>query len=207
MLDIHASWLRAWKGVGAVGDGESVYRDLLDRYSEPHRKYHTLQHLTECLAAFDAVTPLSPHPAEVELALWFHDAIYDVKRSDNEQRSAQLARSALLSAAANADSAELVYRLIMVTEHAAVPASADERLLTDIDLGILAAPRERFDEYERQIREEYRHVPKWLFRRKRQAILKSFLDRPRIFSTAHFHASLERAARDNLSRLLGKHAT
>ena len=59
---------------------------LLARYSEPHRRYHTLQHLAECFAAFDEIADLAQHPADVELALWFHDAIYDTRRSDNEQR-------------------------------------------------------------------------------------------------------------------------
>lgn len=204
--DLRASWLRAWRGVGAAGDGEPLHRALLERYGEPRRKYHTLQHLSECLAAFDAVATLPPHPAEVEAALWFHDAIYEVKRSDNEERSAQWARSALLAGGARAESAELVHGLVMVTKHTAMPATPDEQVLVDIDLGILGAPASRFAEYERQIREEYRHVPGWLFRRKRRAILRSFLDRPRIFSTPHFHAALERAARENLSRVLGQNA-
>ena len=67
----------------------SLYDALVARYSEPHRRYHTLQHLAECFAAFDEIAHLAEHPADVELALWFHDAIYDTRRSDNEQRSAE----------------------------------------------------------------------------------------------------------------------
>jgi predicted metal-dependent HD superfamily phosphohydrolase len=206
MTDLRSSWSRVWHGVGAAGDGESIYRSLLDRYGEPHRKYHTRQHLTECLVAFDAVSALPPHPAEVEAALWFHDAIYEVRRSDNEERSAQWARSALLSAGARVESAELIHSLVMVTKHTATPVTLDEQVLIDVDLGILGASKERFAEYERQIREEYGHVPMWLFRRKRRAILQSFLDRPRIFSTPHFHAALERPARENLSRVVDENA-
>jgi predicted metal-dependent HD superfamily phosphohydrolase len=78
----------------------------------------------------------------------------------------------------------------------------DEQLLVDIDLAILGASEARFLEYERQIREEYGFVPGWLFRRKRRAILRSFLKRPRIFSTQHFNASLEQRARANLARAM-----
>ena len=87
---------------------------------------------------------------------------------------------------------------MMVTRHTGVPVDADEQLLVDIDLAILGAEPARFAEYDRQIREEYNHVPGWLFKRKRRAILHSFLDRLRIFSTPHFHQVREDTARANL---------
>ena len=95
MSDLIASWNRAWQGLDAIGDGSTTYAALLARYSEPHRHYHTMQHLAECLDAFSSVASLAEHPAELEFALWFHDAIYDVKRSDNEEQSALWARSEL----------------------------------------------------------------------------------------------------------------
>jgi len=204
MTDLRSSWQRAWHGTGATGDGEAVYRALLERYAEPHRKYHTRQHLDECLSAFESVISQPPHPAEVEVALWFHDAIYDVRRDDNEERSADWARSALLSGRARPDAAERVGTLVLATRHAAEPTGLDEQVLVDIDLAILGAPEPRFSEYERQIREEYNFVPAWLFRRKRRAILRSFLKRPHIFSTHHFNAALEQRARVNLARVVGQ---
>jgi predicted metal-dependent HD superfamily phosphohydrolase len=202
MIDWRSSWQRAWHGVGASGDGGALFHALLDRYAEPHRKYHTQQHLGECLSAFESVIGLPPHPAEVEVALWFHDAIYDVKRSDNEERSADWAHTALLSGGARAEGAALVRTLVLATRHAAEPAMLDEQVLVDIDLAILGAPEARFLEYERQIREEYDSVPGWLFKRKRRAILRSFLKRPRIFSTPHFNALLEERARANLAQVV-----
>jgi len=159
MSNLHSSWFRAWRGVGASGDGEPIYQALLARYAEPHRKYHTAQHLAECLAAFETVKLLPPHPAEVEAALWFHDAVYDVRRSDNEELSAEWARSALLAGAARPEAAELVSALVLTTRHTAAPATPDEHVLVDIDLAILAASQARFAEYEHQIREEYGSVP------------------------------------------------
>jgi predicted metal-dependent HD superfamily phosphohydrolase len=197
------SWLRGWKGCGTRGGGEELHRELLTRYAEPHRKYHTTQHLAECLTAFESVKHLPPHPAEVELALWFHDAIYDVKRPDNEARSAEWAKAALLEGGAAAEVAERVHILIMATRHDAAPATADEQVLIDIDLSILGAGEARFAEYERQIREEYRFVPDLLFKAKRREILLSFLERPAIFSTRHFHDCFETAARTNLARAIG----
>jgi predicted metal-dependent HD superfamily phosphohydrolase len=167
-------------------------------YRQPHRRYHTLQHLGECLTLLESVQGLAVHPGEVEAALWFHDAICDVGRSDNEERSAGWARIAANQAGVPRDVAERIHALVMVTQHTGVPAGADEQLLVDIDLAILGADPQRFAEYERQICDEYAHVPGEQFRQRRRAILGSFLDRQRVYSTAHFHDRLEAAARVNL---------
>lgn len=201
--DLSTSWQRAWRGVGADGNGAAVFQALLARYGEPQRKYHTLQHLSECLAAFVPVMQLAPHPAEVEAALWFHDAIYDLGRSDNEERSAQWAAAALQAASAPAEAVARVPALVLATRHTALPATPDEQLLVDVDLGILGATPQRFAEYERQIRQEYGFVPEDVFRTKRRAVLQSFLQRPRIYATDHFHAALEDRARVNLQAAIG----
>ncbi len=200
------SWQRAWQGVAATGDGAAVHAQLLACYAEPQRAYHTLQHLAECLAAFEPVRALAPHAAEVELALWFHDAIYDVHRHDNEAQSARWAGEALRAGGARPGAAERVAQLVLATQHAVPPEGEDACLLIDIDLGILGADEARFDEYERQIRAEYAFVPEPLFSQRRRAILQSFLDRPAIYGTAHFRAALEQRARRNLVRSLAASA-
>jgi predicted metal-dependent HD superfamily phosphohydrolase len=198
------SWARAWSGVGAVGDGAATYAALLQNYSEPHRAYHSLQHLGECLAAFEPVQPLADNPAHVELALWFHDAIYDVHRSDNEALSAEWASAALRAGGAPPNTAEQVSSLVLATQHSAAPRTPDEFVLIDIDLAILGAEPARFAEYEKQIRLEYAFVPEPVFSQKRGAILQSFLDRPRIYSTDHFHTALEQRARHNLQTAIAQ---
>jgi predicted metal-dependent HD superfamily phosphohydrolase len=139
----------------------------------------------------------------VATALWFHDAIYALRASDNEARSADWAQQALRAAGAAAEAADRVHALVMATCHTAQPATPDAALLVDIDLAILGASPARFAEYEAQIRQEYSFVPGWLFRRKRRQILQGFLDRPRLYSTTHFHDALEAAARRNLQQVLG----
>ncbi|WP_343639853.1 N-methyl-D-aspartate receptor NMDAR2C subunit [Roseateles sp.] len=197
------SWHRAWSELAGDLDGCALRDELLTRYAEPQRKYHTRQHLEECLALFEEVIALAPHPAEVEMALWFHDAVYDVKGSGNEERSADWAHRALIEAGVDAASADRVRQLVLVTKHDGVPSSPDEQVLVDIDLAILGAERQRFDEYERQIREEYGFVPGFLFRRKRKQILKTFLDRPVLYSTPALRERLDARARENLRRAIG----
>jgi predicted metal-dependent HD superfamily phosphohydrolase len=194
---LDASWLRLWRGLGAAGDRDAELDDLKKRYSEPWRKYHTLQHLTECVERFAATSHLAERPFEVEAALWFHDAVYDVRAHDNEDRSAELARKVLEGAGV-----ERVADLVLATKHRALPLLQDAKLLVDIDLSILGAPATRFDEYELQIRAEYSFVPDADFKAGRSAVLRAFLERPRIYSTEHFHEQLCETARANLVRSL-----
>jgi predicted metal-dependent HD superfamily phosphohydrolase len=197
-----SSWSRAWSGLHAQGDAVALRNALLARYAEPHRKYHTLQHLEECLALFDTMAQTPENPAEVEMALWFHDAIYELRSSNNEGLSAAWAYKELLAAGVSLVSAELVRDLVLVTKHSGMPSNRDEQVLVDIDLSILGAPDERFAEYERQIREEYSYVPSFLFTLKRKAILGSFLDRSAIYTTPALHQRLEAQARHNIARAL-----
>ena len=136
------------------------------------------------------------------MALWFHDAVYDLQAHDNEQRSADLAAAALQAAGVPDEAVGRVVALILATRHTGVPATQDEQLLVDIDLGILGAGPARFAEYERQIREEYAFVPEALFRSARRSILQGFLDRPVLYGTAHFRDRLEARARVNLAGVL-----
>jgi predicted metal-dependent HD superfamily phosphohydrolase len=187
-------------GLGIAAPDERLFSDIIASYSEPHRHYHTLQHLGECFAWLDDARGLADQFHEVELALWFHDAVYQVRSHDNEEQSASWARSAATKAGLTGTVVERVHGLIVATKHNALPVTQDAALLVDVDLAILGAPVERFDEYERQVREEYAWVPGFLFRRKRREILESFLARPHVYSTEHFRASLEARARANLAR-------
>lgn len=200
------SWSRLWTGLGAKGDGVETMRALLERYSEPWRKYHTLRHLRDCLELFASSAGLAGRPAEVEAALWFHDAVYDPRApgGDNEEQSARLAEASLREAGVASDTVARVAKLILTTRHVAPPREPDGELTVDIDLAILGAEEPRFSEYERQIREEYAFVPETAFREGRASVLRMFMKRPRIYHTERFFAALERRARLNLTTALEK---
>lgn len=199
-----ALWQKAWLEVGVTEADQSLYERLIACYSEPQRKYHTLQHLAECFAHLDDLRNLTEHPAEVELALWFHDAVYDTRASDNEERSAVWAYEAVRSYGIDAESAERIRSLILATKHRAVPEGCDAEILIDVDLAILGASPVRFDEYEQQVRDEYSWVAELMFRIERRKVLQSFLDRQAIYSTELFRMGREQQARDNLSRSISQ---
>ena len=167
-------------------------------YSEPHRCYHNLAHLEDCLGEFDRARQLATDPAAVELAIWFHDAVYDPRAADNEERSAELAKDWLSDVHASDALTDSVGRLILATKNHDASLHADAPLLVDVDLSILGKPPEQFWEYERQIREEYAWVEKPVFADKRAEILHRFLARERIYQTELFFQRMEAQARANL---------
>jgi predicted metal-dependent HD superfamily phosphohydrolase len=172
---------------------KSTVDTLLTLYGEPHRHYHNLRHVVSMLEHLDCV---SSGNDPVELAIWFHDAVYDPKSHDNEAQSAALFMSCL-GAQVDLKLAGKVIQLIMATDYSKPwNDEQDENLIHDIDLSILASPREIYLEYGRAIRKEYSHVSEDGFRAGRRAALAGFLER-RIYQTASFTGA-EAAARENI---------
>lgn len=196
-----ARWSEIFAEMGLRGD-PLTHAELRRHYSEASRVYHTLHHVAECLDLFDLVRGLADHPLELELAIWFHDGYYDVRRADNELRSAEWASTALATAGASPQVVERVYGLVLATAAQAEPLSDDECLMIDIDQAILGARPARYAEYERQIRQEHRHVPQSLYQSVRKKDLRDALLRPQIYWTEWFRSRYEAAARSNIQRAL-----
>ena len=175
----------------------SIFDELKAVYTEPGRYYHTDKHIAECLTHLQTLRHQAIHPAEIEVALWFHDAVYDTRRPDNEERSAEWAVKFLGASKVGQAIKDRVARLIMVTQ-AHDPYDTDTALMADIDLGILSAHPHVFEQYDADIRCEYSWVPDQEFRQGRVQILKSFLERARIYTTAYFLEKYEQQARLNL---------
>jgi predicted metal-dependent HD superfamily phosphohydrolase len=191
-------WSSLLRGLG-VGPDDSTYEGLSAAYAERHRAYHTGRHIDECLARFDEVRALAGEPFEVECALWFHDAIYDPMSSNNEARSADRAGEFLQKHRMAPYRIERVRRHVMATRHVEPLSADDSGLVVDIDLSILGSAPERYAEFERDVRREYRWVPATVYRRKRAEILRSFLERPRIYHFDRMADQFELAARRNVA--------
>ena len=182
--------------------------DLLARYAEQHRHYHTQQHLTEVLATIDELADLADDPDTVRLAAWFHDAIYDPQADpgENEEVSAQLAELELSAYGVEADRVAEVGRLIRLTaKHDCEPDDANGAVLCDADLRILSLAADRYDEYAVGIRQEYAHVSDRDFARGRMTFLQN-LAGTSLYATSWGREKWEQAARDNVARELASWA-
>lgn len=198
MVDWTVPWARTWARLGLPAAAGPALAALLDHYREPQRHYHTLQHLRECFAAFDLLQDQAIRPGEIELAIWFHDAVYEPQRRDNEMLSADLAVDCLRQAGAGDVVVERVRDMILATQRHDAGGDGDCAILLDVDLAILGAAPARFAEYEAQIRAEYAHVPDEAYRAGRGRVLAGFLARPRLYLTDSFFERYERQARRNL---------
>lgn len=178
---------------------EDTFVRLMQVHTGPERHYHNAGHISHCLAELDAAAPHIPTPDIVELALWFHDAVYDPRSASNEADSASWAVDFLRKCQASNQLSDAVVSLIWATCHQPGPLSPSEQWMADIDLAILGSDAARFAAYEMAIRQEYAWVPEPLFREKRAAILRAFLDRSAIYATSYFREKYEDRARKNLA--------
>ncbi|WP_405490337.1 hypothetical protein [Streptomyces sp. NBC_00096] len=209
---LRARWHATTAAAGAAADRDPApYADrLLTAWAEPQRKYHTTAHLADVLARIDVLAEAADDPAAVELAAvelaaWFHDAVYRPDRSENEERSAVLAERALPELGIDDARTAEVARLVRLTvTHDPAPGDTNGEVLCDADLAVLAGAPAAYAAYAAAVRAEYGFVPDEAFRAGRAAVLRQLLDLPRLFRTPYGAAHWEAPARANLAAELAE---
>lgn len=173
--------------------------DLLARYAEQDRAYHTAGHLASILQRVDELGGCATDIRAVRYAAWFHDAVYDPHRGDNEATSADLAAYWLRRFETRPGTVAEVVRLVLLTAgHRPEPGDRNGAVLCDADLAVLGSTTEGYRAYLTGVRSEYRHVEEAAWRIGRGQVLRSLLDRPRIFHTPVGFRRYEDSARANL---------
>lgn len=200
-LDSHPRLARRWAElVGPVAGATAAGAYLLGAYAAAGRHYHNLRHLEEMLAAVDDLSSYADDPTAVELAAWFHDAVYDPRRADNEERSARLAEDLLGALSTPPERVVEVARLVRLTAtHAPAPEDRNGAVLCDADLAVLAADATRYRGYADAVRREYAHVRDADFALGRAVVLRSLLALPTLYRTPGAVERCEQAARANVS--------
>lgn len=183
------------------GDPNRVFDGLSGLYSQAGRHYHTPEHIDHCLRQFDLAAGLMDDPDAVEMALWFHDAIYDAAARDNERRSAQLFVD-LMGGAVAKPFERRVWDLIMVTKHPSSPRTSDEAFMVDIDLSSFGLPWRAFARDSQAVRQEFAHLSEKTFAAKQRSFLEALLNRKHFCFTEFFRQRHEASARRNISRYL-----
>ena len=194
-------WLALMQTFGLPAN-QDCYHKLVQAYSEKHRHYHNQQHIDACLHWLDQAKHLSENPHLVELAIWFHDAVYKIFSGNNEADSAHWAEEFLRQNRVGESTIAKLKAMILATRHNAPADDPETQLLADIDLSIHGSPTEEFDAFENNIRKEYILIPGFIYRSKRRDILSGFLQRSRIFHLELFYERLEQQARLNLKNAI-----
>ena len=186
---------------GAEIDVARTFDELVELYSQPHRCYHTMSHIDHCLTQMDVGAKAMGGNDAVEMALWYHDAVYDPRSNDNEQRSAELFTKRAQAVVADGFCAA-VCRLIDVTTHRNSPAADDEKFVVDVDLSGFGMPWPEFNDDSARVRRECSHLSDSQFETQQCRFLQCLLDRKSVFSTDFFRDRYEVIARANISRQL-----
>lgn len=179
----------------------AMLKTLQRLHSQRHRHYHTATHINACLRHLVARQALATRPDLIEIAIWFHDAVYKPFSKTNEADSAKMARDFLQGHLSETDVATVEIMIILTQTHGQTD-DPDTALMLDIDLSILATSSDIYDSYTRDIRREYRWVPGPIFRNGRAKMLRHFLAMDRIYKTDALRSEWDAKARVNMAREL-----
>lgn len=197
-------WKNLFKKIGCHRIPDEHFYRIIEAYSQKHRAYHNLSHIEQCLGEFDLVKDYLDRPDLVEIAIWYHDVVYNTRSDRNEEDSAIFAERELNELNIIDEKIISVHDLILSTKHQDEPDSSDTKYLVDIDLSIFGKSLHIYQEYENNIRKEYKWVPKFLFQNKRFEILRTFLCKNTIFHTEWFREKYELQARININSILSE---
>ncbi|HTK08820.1 MAG TPA: hypothetical protein VL485_16740 [Ktedonobacteraceae bacterium] len=202
MHHLQHSWEQLLQTFGVEqGKAQAPFTGLVNAYSSPDRVYHTLEHVQTVLEWIARLRGLATDLPALQLAAWFHDVVYDPRATDNEEQSALYAQSVLSGLAVPERTVQAVARMILSTKtHWIEESERDCQILLDADLAILGATVQDYDRYARAIRQEYAWVPEAAYRTGRGQVLRTFLQRDRIYWTEPMYAALEGQARENIQR-------
>ncbi|MFT5168590.1 MAG: putative metal-dependent HD superfamily phosphohydrolase [Saprospiraceae bacterium] len=183
---------------------KTLWEEIVQYYAEGRRAYHNLNHLYDLFKKLDKYQAEVNDLKAVELAIWYHDIVYDPMSKDNEERSAILCSKRLKTLGLSTSLKEKIYKLIWSTKTHAIEDwkneadKKDNEFLLDLDLSILGSNGDKYEKYTSQIRREYNIVPSFLYFSGRKKVLKHFLEMDRLFKTNSFYEKYEKAARKNI---------
>jgi len=176
---------------------EELWAELQENYTASFRAYHNLTHLEEIFNYFDTYNSQIENPNELALAIFYHDAIYNIWKKDNEEKSAELANNQLKKLAINVDVISRIEKHIIATKsHQAI--LSDSKWMVDFDLAILGQSEKVYNNYTSKIREEYKVAPNLLYYSGRKKVLQHFLNKKSIYTSDVFIELYEENARKNL---------
>jgi predicted metal-dependent HD superfamily phosphohydrolase len=198
--DLWEAWLRLVEPLFSDHPPTQVFTHLVQAYAAPGRAYHNLDHLRALFQDFHQYRHLLTRPLLVQLAIWFHDLVYDPTRTDNEKESAKQARLMLAEWPLTAEEVSFIETLILDTvRHTASLPKLDNQLFLDMDLRILGSEPDEYEQYASQIRAEYQQIPESLYQPGRIQVLRRLLSRPRLYGTEIFFQTYEAKARQNVA--------
>ena len=179
-----------------------LWTEIEQNYSNKNRHYHTLQHLDSLLEQLTEAKNEIQNWDAILFTLYYHDIVYNALKSDNEEKSAALAKTRMTQIAVSTQTIELCYNQILATKSHQTSSNSDTNYFTDADLAVLGKSWETYATYYKNVRKEYAVYPDFLYNRGRKKVIKHFLAMDRIFKTDFFYYKFETQAKQNLTQEL-----
>lgn len=189
-----------------IGDSLLIteyWTEIEGNYQSENRHYHNLHHIENLVQQLHNVRTVTQNEDALLFAAFYHDIVYDTTRNDNEEKSADFARRTLHKLNVPEDTINTCIACILATRSHSLSEDTDCNLFTDADLSILGAPWKHYEQYARQIRQEYIAIPEETYRSGRKAVMEKFAIMPAIFKTPYFYEKLEKQARENINKEIG----
>jgi predicted metal-dependent HD superfamily phosphohydrolase len=187
-----------------ISNDFKMYENITRAYTEPHRHYHTLEHINQMLNLFDLTKSTARKTEELELAIIFHDLVYEIPSTQNELMSAKITMKFLQNCGVQESVIDRIFKLILSTRHDIELHDHDQQLLSDIDLSILGQESNIFEDYESKIRKEFQYIPKDIYIKGRIKVLNHFLQKSQIYHTEYFAQNYEHRSRINIKNSIHK---
>lgn len=198
---LNQKWQQCWIDRSQQQEIDQIFQLLINAYTKPDRHYHNLNHIAQVLTTIERFGDRLQNPIAVNLAVWFHDFVYDPQASDNEFQSAKLAQELLINIGVPLATIDRTQQLILATQgHQVDISDRDKCIFLDADLAILGTDLAQYQVYQRSIRREYSWVSDPAYQAGRSQVLKDFLHRERIYYTDLLFDQLESIARFNIEQ-------
>ena len=201
-MSVQKTVLQLITSYSSESDANKLWEEIEKAYTDKHRHYHNLSHLESLLIQLDQVKTKIEEWDTVLFTLFYHDIVYNPLANDNEEQSAIIAEKRMRALRIPLNTIENCRAQILATKSHQVSASADTNYFTDADLSILGADWEQYQQYARNVRQEYAIYPDLVYNPGRKNVLTHFLQMDRLYKTPYFYTKLEERARLNLKQEL-----
>jgi predicted metal-dependent HD superfamily phosphohydrolase len=203
---LHPKWRQLTEFSKKEEVKESLWKEIVDLYSEPNRYYHNLNHIANLFSLFEKFFTEIKHPALVGFSIFYHDIVYNTFREDNEEQSALKARLHLQQLNINKTLLENIEVFILATKTHEVPSGfayeKDLQYFLDFDLAILGSKWEDYFRYSHNIRKEYGQFTDAIYKAGRKQALQRLQSKDKLFYTEQLHNVYQQNTHDNINKEL-----
>jgi predicted metal-dependent HD superfamily phosphohydrolase len=198
-MDLENIWNKTANSLGFdLALSQEYWNEIYSAYSSEGRYYHGLEHLRSIFRLTEEEVLSTTDRQALNLAVFYHDIVYDFERKDNERKSADLAIDRLSRAGVDQILIERVEELIMATYGHEYSDDALRNLMIEADVSVIGTDHDTYAKYAENCRREYSMFSDEEYNPVRKQALSHFLNTGSLFVSPKFKERFEANAKRNL---------